>query len=152
MKRVEVKLNLDAVAPLLDVIKGAADQLEPALATQPQVPEQDAELAEAWRAELLEGQRSDLQVLLGLFDSEFFSTGVIALVPDNCEAILRASAAVRLRLREAHLRTLEDENLEAGEVSIEDLPEETQGAFAAYVFLATLQEVIVQHLDPTTIE
>jgi hypothetical protein len=152
MKRVEVKLNLDAVAPLLDVIKGAADQLEPRLAAEPQVPEHDAEFADEWRRELLASQRSDIGVLLGLFGSEFFSNGVIALDPTNCEAILRAAAAIRLRLRDMHLKDFEDENLEAGDIELEDLSEVTQRAFAAYVFLATLQEVIVQHLDPTVLE
>lgn len=152
MKRVEIKLNLEAVAPLLDAIKAAADELTPELATEARVPEADAELAEAWRAELLQGQRGDLGVLLGLFNSEFFVTGVIVLDPDNAEPILRASAAVRLKLRAQHLEALEDESLESGEIDLDALPEAQQRAFAAYVFLATLQEVIVQHLDPTVLE
>ncbi len=150
MKRVEIKLNLDAVAPLLDAIKSAADDLQPSLATTAAVP--DPELAEHWHAELLQSQKGDLGVLLGLFDREFFSQGVIALDPGNAEPILRASAAVRLRLREAHLKELEDESLESGEIDLDGLPEVQQRAFAAYVFLATLQEVIVQHLDPTVLE
>lgn len=152
MKRVEVKLNLDAVAPLLDVIKATADQLEPELAIDPQVPEHDDEFAAEWKSELLAGQRSDLAVLLGLFDAQFFATGMIALDPENAEQILRATAALRLRIRAAHLEELEDESLEAGEISLGSLPEEQQRAFAAYVFLATLQEVVVQHLDPSAAE
>ena len=152
MKRVEVKLNLDAVAPLLDVMKSAADSLEPRLAVEPHVPEHDADFAETWRSELLEGQKSDLATLMGLFDSEFFTNGVIALDSTNCEPILRACSAIRLRLREEHLQELDDGNLESGEVPLDDLPEEQRRAFAAYVFLATLQEVIVQHLDPTVME
>ena len=152
MKRVEVKLNLDAVAPLLDVIKVAADRLEPRLAVEPQVPEHDAEFAADWKGELLEHQRSDIATMLALFGTDFFATGVIGLDPTNCEAILRASAAIRLELRERHLKDLEDESLESGEVDVDALPELTQRAFAAYVFLATLQEVIVQHLDPTVME
>lgn len=153
MKRVEVKLNLDAVAPLLDVIKATADELEPRLAVEPQVPvAEDEDFAADWRRELLAGQKSDLDVLLGLFDSDFFASGVIALDEVNCESILRSSAAVRLRLRERHLAQLEDERLEAGEIDLESLPDAVQRAFAAYVFLATLQEVIVHHLDPTAAE
>jgi hypothetical protein len=152
MKRVEIKLNLDAVAPLLDAIKAAADELTPELATDAQVPEADPELAAAWRHELLQGQRGDLGVLLGLFNSDFFVSGVIVLDADNAEQILRASAAIRLKLRELHLQELEDESLETGEIDLEALPGEQQRAFAAYVFLATLQEVIVQHLDPTALE
>jgi hypothetical protein len=152
MKRVEVKLNLDAVAPLLDVMKSAADTLEPRLAVDPHVPEAESDFADAWKSELLEGQKTDLATLLGLFGSEFFATGVIALDPTNCEAILRACAAIRLRLRDQHLKGLDDENLESGDIPLDELPEVQRRAFAAYVFLATLQEVIVQHLDPTVME
>ena len=152
MKRVEVKLNLEVVAPLLDVIKGAADDLWPTLAVAPQVPEHDAEFADDWKRELLEGQNSDIGVFLALFGSEFFVTGAVALDETNSEAILRACTAVRLRLRERHLRTLEDESLETGEVPEAELTGARREAFAAYVFLATLQELIVQHLDPTVLE
>lgn len=152
MKRVEVKLNLDAVAPLLDMMKSVADDLETRPAVEQQTPETDEEFAAEWRRELLEGQTTDLGVLLGMFGSDFFATGVIALDPVNAEPILRASAAIRLKLRERHLAALEDETLESGEIDLEAQPEPVQRAFAAYVFLATLQEVIVQHLDPTVME
>lgn len=152
MKRVEVKLNLDAVAPLLDMMKSVADELETRPAVEQQAPENDEEFASEWRRELLEGQTSDLGVLLGMFGSDFFATGVIALDPVNAEPILRASAAIRLKLRERHLAALEDETLESGEIDLEAQPDAVQRAFAAYVFLATLQEVIVQHLDPTVME
>lgn len=150
MKRIEVKLNLDAVAPLLDVMKAAADDLEPALAIEASVPSQDAEFAASWRAELLEGQRSDLALMLGMFDVDFFATGVLALDPTNAEPILRACTAIRLRLRVVHLQGLDDEQLEAGSIALESLSEIQSRAFAAYAFLATLQELIVQHLDPSS--
>lgn len=152
MKRVEVKLNLDAVAPLLDVIKATADELGSRLAIDARVPEHDAEFADGWKRELLQGQGGDIDVLLAMFDRDFFITGVIAFDPTNCEPILRACSALRLRLREAHLQPLGDENLESGEVPFDEMPEPQRRAFAAYVFLATLQEVLVQHLDPTILE
>ena len=152
MKRVEVKLNLEAVAPLLDVIKDAADDLQPALAITLHVPDQDADMVEHWKQELLQGQNSDIAVFLALFDSEFFITGILPLDPTNSEAVLRTCSAVRLRLREKHLRTLGDEALESGEVPFDEMPDTQRKAFAAYVFLATLQELIVQHLDPTVLE
>ena len=152
MKRVEVRLNLEAVAPLLDVIKEVADDLAPTLAVAPHVPDHDAEFTADWTSELLQGQNGDIGVFLGLFGSDFFSTGVVPLDPTNSEAILRACSAVRLRLRAKYLEPLGDEALESGEVDADDLPEVQQRAFAAYVFLATLQELIVQHLDPTVLE
>lgn len=152
MKRVEVRLNLEAVAPLLDVIKDAADDLKPALAVAPQVPDHEEEFSDGWKRELLHGQNSDVGLFLALFGSEFFLTGVVPLDPTNSEAILRACSAVRLRLRAKHLDPLGEEALESGEVPLEEMPETQRKAFAAYVFLATLQELIVQHLDPTVLE
>ena len=152
MKRVEVKLNLEAVAPLLDVIKDAADDLQPMLAVMPQVPDHDVEFTDGWKRELLQGQNSDIEVFLALFGTDFFTTGVVPLDPTNSEAILRTCSAVRLRLRAKHLEPLGDEALESGEVPLDEMPEPQRRAFAAYVFLATLQELIVQHLDPTVLE
>jgi hypothetical protein len=152
MKRVEVRLNLEAVAPLLDVIKGAADDLKPMLAVRQQVPDPEGEFEEGWNRELLQGQNADVEALLALFGTEFFSSGVIALDPMNAETILRACAAIRLRLRERHLRSLDDDALESSEVALEDLTDDQRKALAAYVFLATLQELIIQHLDPTVME
>lgn len=152
MKRVEVRLNLDAVAPLLDVIKAAADELEPTLAIDAPIPEQELEFADEWKKDLLKGQGDDIKVLLALFDTDFFASGVIAFDPTNCEPILRACSALRLRLRDAHLKSLGDENLETGEIPLEEMADEQRKAFAAYVFLATLQELLVQHLDPTVLE
>ena len=153
MKRVEVRLNLEVVAPLLDVMKAAADDLGPRLAIESAVPDaDDRDFRDAWESELLGGQTDDIQVLLALFDVDFFASGMIALDSENSEAVLRACSALRLRIREAHLKPLGDENLESGEVPLDEMPEDQRKAFAAYVFLATLQELIVEHLDPTAPE
>lgn len=152
MKRVEVKLNLEAVAPLLDAIKDAADDLRPTLAVTPQVPEPEEEFAAGWKHELLQSQNDDIAIFLGLFGREFFLTGIVPLDPTNSEAIIRACSAVRLRLRAKHLQSLGDETLESGGIPLEEMSAPQSRAFAAYLFLATLQELIVQHLDPTVLE
>src|ERR1035437_2709800 len=144
MKRIEVKLNLDVVAPLLDVMKAAADDLGQRLANDILVPGDDHDFMDGWQSELLDGQKGDIQVLLGLFDREFFTTGTIAFDPTNCEPILRACAALRLRLREVHFKSLGDEVLETGDFPFAEFSEEQRKAFAAYVFLATLLEILVQ--------
>jgi hypothetical protein len=152
MKRVEVKLNLEAVAPLLDVIKAAVDDLRSAPAIGVHPPDHEQEFASGWTEELLKSQGDDLDVLLRLFGKEFFADGVIGLDPQNAEAVVRSCAAVRLKLREKHLAKLSDEALETGEVALQKLTAKVRVAFAAYVFLATLQEVIIQHLDPSAAE
>lgn len=152
MKRIEVKLSLEVVAPLLDVIKSAAESLGQNLAAPLAMTDLEAEFSEAWTAELQTGQASDLAVMLGLFDGEFFAEGVITLDEVNAEPVVRACAAVRLRLREIYLKAFGDETLETSDVNIMDLEEPVRKAFMAYLFLATLQELIIQHLDESIIE
>lgn len=104
MKRIEVKLSLAVVAPLLDVIKEVAGGLERNLAAPLALQDLDAEFQATWVDELLEHQKTEVATLLGLFGDEFFSDGIVAFDEDNAETIVRACAAVRLRLRESICR------------------------------------------------
>jgi hypothetical protein len=147
MKRIEVKLSLPVVAPLLDVIRELSESLRHTLAAPMALPDLDPEFHAAWRGELLTAQEEDLRALLALFDDEFFAEGVVAFDETNAEAIVRACAAVRLHLREQRLRPVGDEALETGEIAMAGLPEPVRKAFMCYLFLATIQELIIQHLD-----
>ena len=152
MKRIEVKLALPVVAPLLDVIKGMADGLRQNLAAPFGPSDLDSEFSAAWTGELLEAQNSDVKALLAMFNEEFFADGAIAFDENNAEQIVRATAAVRLQLREHYLKPLGDETLESGNVELERLDEPLRKAFMCYLFLATIQELIIQHLDSSILE
>src|SRR5687767_1315271 len=147
MKRIEVKLALPVVAPLLDVIKELADHLRKNLAAPLTLEDLGTDFHAAWVDELLSTQNEEVQTLLALFDDEFFSEGVVAFDEANAEVIVRACAAVRLRLREKYLKPLGDETLEAGDLDLNTLDEPLRKAFMCYLFLATIQELIIQHLD-----
>ncbi len=147
MKRIDVKLALPVVAPLLDVIRELAESLKQNLAAPIALQDLDAEFHEAWVEELLHTQNEEVRTLLGLFDDEFFREGVVAFDEENAEIIVRACAAVRLRLREKFLKPLGDETLESGDVDMLALDEPLRKAFMCYLFLATIQELIIQHLD-----
>ncbi len=147
MKRIEVKLALPVVAPLLDVIKELADSLRKDLAAPIALTDLDPEFHGTWVDELLITQNEEVRMLLALFDENFFSEGVVAFDGDNAEIIVRASAAVRLRLREKYLKPLGDELLESGDVDLMTLEDGLRKAFMCYLFLATIQELIIQHLD-----
>lgn len=152
MKRIEVKLSLPVVAPLLDVVRELADGLRKHLAAPLVLSDLDDEFRDAWVGELLSAQTDDVQTLLALFDDEFFTEGVVAFDEENAEVILRACAAVRLRLRERYLKPMGDEALETGDVDMMVLDEPLRKAFMCYLFLATVQELIIQHLDSSILE
>jgi hypothetical protein len=154
MKRVDVRLSIPAVAPLLDLIKSVADELRTQLAVPIALAEADAELAAVWREDLLESQRDDCDRLFSLFDQEFFSEGVVSFDRENAEAVLRACAALRLRFRKTHLSEITDDTLEAIEASsnIGNWGPEEQKAFACFMFLDELQKIILKYLDPMSPE
>ena len=152
MKRIEVKLSLPVVAPLLDVVRELAAGLGKSLAAPLGLTDLDDEFKATWADELLTAQGEDVQTLLALFDDEFFTEGVVAFDEDNAEPILRACAAVRLRLRERLLKPLGDDVLESGEVDLAALEEPLRRAFMCYLFLATVQELIIQHLEAGILE
>ncbi len=152
MKRIEVKLSLPVVAPLLDVMKTVADSLQDRLAVPLEHVDVDEDMHEVWNSDLLVTQKDGLSRLLAMFDKEFFESGMIAFDEENAEPILRACAALRLRMREQYLKTFGDESLESGDVEIDELPEPMRHVFMCYVFLATIQELIIQHLDSEILE
>ena len=154
MKRVEVRLSIPAVAPLLDLIKAVADELRTQLAVPLALSDADAELATVWSEDLLSSQRDDCDRLFSLFNQEFFSEGVVAFDRDNAEPVLRACAALRLRFRGTHLAHIPDDTLEALEASssLGNMSEAVQKAFACFLFLDELQKIILKYLDPMAVE
>lgn len=147
MKRVEIKLSQPIVAPLLDFVKPIAEELHDEVVIELRFPDTDPHFQEAWKEDLVEGQTMDAKVFMGLFGSEFFETGTIVVDETNADSVLRATAAIRLKLRIAFLSDVSDEVLESGEVPFDDLGQREQQAYACYLFLATVQEIVIQHLD-----
>ena len=147
MKRIEVKLSVMVVAPLLDVIREMAESLSDNLASPLAIEDLDDEMREAWESDLQASQNEDLNLLLSLFDEEFFREGAIVLDEDNGDRVIRACAAVRLRLRSEYLEEIDDVLLETGDVGLNELPEARRKVFLCYVFLATMQELVIQHLE-----
>lgn len=152
MKRIEVRLAVPVVAPLLDVIKEMAGPLGQHPVAPTALDDLDAELRDAWAAELLHAQSEEVAALLGMFNEDFFREGIVAFDADNAEVILRACAAVRLQLRERYLLPLGDDVLESGTVELFGLEDRPRKAFMCYLFLATIQELIIQHLDESILD
>jgi hypothetical protein len=147
MKYIDIKLSLPVVAPLLDIMKSASDSLHNSLASPLRIEDLDADFREAWTDELIQAQSSELQTLLGLFGGEFFSSGRVRIAEKDADAIVRAAAALRLQLRCGPMRKIPDEVLESGQLSPEELPDPQRMPFYCYVFLATLQELVMHYLE-----
>lgn len=152
MKQVEIRLNISAVAPLLDIIKAAADDLRGSLAIKATFPEDDVEFNETWTQDLMAGQNSDIRELLGLFDSDFFADGAIAINSENCDSLLRACSALRIRILSRWLGAIPADVLEDEDADVEVIDPEVRLPFAAYTFLDQIQKIILEHLSPAGTE
>lgn len=149
MKRIEVKLAVPVVAPLLDVIRALGETPPSAAPGVVVPPDADPDLQGAWLGDLAAAEATEVRALLALFDEAFFREGIVAFDAENAEVILRACAVLRLRLRESYLRAWGDEALETGDVGTGPFEPGGQKAMACFLFLATVQELILQHLGDT---
>jgi len=146
MRSIEVTLNVGVVAPLLDFIKPVLARLESETAFAADMAQADRELENVWRDGLIHTQMSDCKALVGLFGREFLDSGKIELNDDNADAVLRAAAAIRLKLRQTALKNLADEVLATEKVDVDVITREERLGFEAFLFLERIQEVILRHL------
>ena len=152
MKRVEIRLDLTNVAPLLDVLKSASDVLANRLALPLNIPELDADSKELWNHDLLASQNQDIEGLIKLFKRKFFREETIAFDEANAESMIRACSALKLYLFNEYLADLDEEDFESDNVIFDVLSERQQKPYLAFMFLDTLQKVIMRHLNDFILE
>lgn len=146
MKRIDVSLNVGVIAPLLDFLKPLLRTLETETAFAPEMAEADRDLAGLWREGLIQRQADDCRRFLALFDARFLNSGQIALTEQNADAILRATSAVRIKLRNEVLRGMAEGDLRNRSVNLGVLSEEERNGYAALRLMDELQDIILTHL------
>ncbi|MBE2216137.1 MAG: hypothetical protein IAE82_19845 [Opitutaceae bacterium] len=146
MRSIEVTLNVGVVAPLLDFIKPVLGRLETETAFAADMAQADRELENVWRDGLIHTQVSDCRTLVGLFGREFLDSGKIELNEENADPVLRAAAAIRLKLRQTALKNLADEVLSTEKIDVDAITRDEKLGFEAFLFLERIQEVILRHL------
>ena len=147
MNAIEIRLNAALVASLMDVIQPVVETLKNELATPVLLHEEDELLENAWKSDLLESQRIEIAVTERLFGGDFMNTGCVVVEQEDMDFTLRACSALRLKLRETALGSLDDSQLEAGSFENVDWDEGLQLGYAAYSLFASMQEIIVSQMD-----
>lgn len=152
MRRLEVRLALPLVGPIVERLLPLTEQLEHEVAnpgTRQALYTTVLSDDGAWMlSHIMGSQRGDMAAWRAMFGDEFFREGQIVVTDETAESILRATAALRLMLRDAGLKKVPDPVLEQEGPDLKKLTPVEQECWAAYVFLATLQELLIDHLDP----
>ena len=113
----------------------------------PEIPAEDEEMKHIWQQSLHEELRQDCEKIQSLVNHEDFGTETLFLNHEEVDAILRACAAVRLRIHRTHLQKIPDKQLETGEIDEDTLDENTRRSWSVYTFLASLQEILIAQLE-----
>jgi len=153
-KRLELKLPAPVVAPLLEFLLPLARETgDAALAFEPNLEAIEEDFRNDWRADIAGQSLDDQTRFAAIFDTEEFrKNGVAEFGPEDCEPLLRAASALRLKLRNRKLGALADSALETGEIDYARLNKEERTAITSYMLLASLQEIVIRHLDPGSAE
>jgi hypothetical protein len=148
-RRLELRLPGPLAGPLLDLLLPLArEEGAEGLAAIPNLDAIEEDFRDQWRAELAEALGGDMSKFVTAFESEDFrAKGSVFFAEPDWEPLLRACAALRLKLRRRSLGAIGDTALETGDLEPADLNADTQLALAAYMFLATLQEILIRQLD-----
>ena len=147
-RQLEFRLDAAAIRPFVEHVRGLLLDLGEELATPNEAPGDDEIMSDFWSKDLLHSQRKDVAAIAELFDDAFMETGRATVDEEDVDMVLRGCTAVRLRLRESTLASVEDELLETGELSLAKLTKEQENGYGAYVLFASLQELIISQMDP----
>ena len=150
-KRLELKLPVAVVGPLIEFLLPLARETgDAALAFEPNLDAIEEDFRADWRADIASQSQDDQTRFAAIFDTEEFRRdGTAEFGPEDCEPLLRAASALRLKLRTRKLGAIADSALETGEIDFARLNKEERVAVTAYSLLASLQEIIIRHLDPS---
>jgi ATP-dependent Clp protease adaptor protein ClpS len=135
-RSLEIKLELKVVLPLLEMIRAQAAAIEGRGESAGQ-PGTEADATHHREA------REELRTLLGIFGPDFPRTATIAVSAEQTPAVLRACAYLRLGLRHGKLAGVSDAAME-DVVDPGNYGGELQQAALCYLFLSTLQSVLLQ--------
>lgn len=143
-----IRLHFNIDPEVLNMMSGSLRQISEATlqgkTRRWHTPEDDPELQLLWLNELRAKLESDVEALLKVIKRPTFGQGEIRLQEDVADAVLRSCSAIRMYLREYQLKDMTDAELEVCDLAPNGLPDELRSAYLMYLFLAALQNLILE--------
>lgn len=149
MPEINLHISPYLAAPLQKILQASSNDLRQQLAIHLRGPEDaDPDLVKAWRDGLLDSLQADISRFNALLGHILGTKPALHVDEATAVHLMRATAALRLRLKEAFLQNISDEALETGSIEFHHFDPETQQQYAAYLVLAALQEQLIEQIDP----
>lgn len=145
---IEIKLVVKIVLPFLPSLRelvDGLDQTRTVLAGDLTLNDR----ATVWQqGQSTQATLADARALLALFHPGFENSGKIVASSDDAHSVLRACAWLRLKLRAGTLSAISDDALNQENAYLTATAEPERLAVYSYLFLATLQEILLHHFVP----
>ena len=106
--------------------------------------ETDEEFKSFWHESQKEHTHTNLKIFEDTFLQASFTQGKLILKDKDLEALLKSISYLRLRIQELKLQTIEELELEKGNIDLKSLDNTTQQYLWCYSMLAQIQELTLQ--------
>jgi len=149
MPEINIQINPFMTEALIEMVEKVSSQPDPFFSSMSAGGgEEDTEMRELWVHDLREKQEKDFACLLHVLRHKNFGRRKVSFDEKTAEALLRSCSAVRLMILELYLKNMDPGKLERAEIDLDSLQLPQQRGYACYLFLATLQSIIINELDP----
>lgn len=146
---IRVELNPFVTDVLRSQVHMMLDDLSPIIYVPEHILQEDLDMAAVWQRGLRESLQEDCQALLTMLEDDgIHDSGVATFSIENANQIMRSCSAIRIKIEETYLASIDNEELEQGDVDFDTLSEEAQKAYLTYSVLANLQTVLLFAINP----
>jgi hypothetical protein len=148
MPELDIQINPFMADALVQMIETISSNLDDVLPADSAIPASDPDFQSIWVEGLREIQERDCSVLLHILRHRDFGRDAIPFDEETGEALLRSCSAIRLKIQDTILKAVAPEQLEVAQLNVQKLEPEQQRGYACYLFLATLQSLVIRELYP----
>lgn len=148
MPELDIQVNPFMTDALVQMIEAISGNLEETLPESEAIPEDDPEFRTIWIEGLREIQDRDCAILLHILRHRDFGRAAVPFDEETGEALLRSCSTIRLKIQDSLLKDVAPEQLEVAQINVQKLDPEQQRGYACYLFLATLQSLVIRELYP----
>lgn len=145
---IDLKIAPELLAAMRKMVGMATEQLKQAPNPLPAIHQDDPEMEYFLQEDLLGALGKDLELLERTLAEGGLGDQPIKLDEAELESLVRACAAIRVKVRDTALRSISDETLEYSDLDLLKQPLEVQQAYSFYLFLAAIQSTFISYLDP----
>lgn len=147
MLKINLAIDPEVLESLKNLTRTITAEMKGELVIKTDSHHDDEEFEALWNESLIEQLDNDCNHLLLFLEDNRGGKG-LSIPKNSAESVLRGATAVRIKIQQTLLKGIPEADLENATVRMDLLPAKKQQAYLLFIFLATLQELIIQQIAP----